>query len=1329
MVSKWKKITLGIVMTFAMVFAVTFAAVSLYPYATMSFNGIQMVNNNGTTQGFIDITLKNINATGVTFCLEYDTEFLELSDVTTNDIVAAEVEELNISHKYFEQNTDIFPDDIFQDKTGDAMSMTANVIANLPIIGISDQDSSKKKGHLKMNFIPKEDASERCDYIEHNEFDDSCIMANSNDGLKIGRISFCIKKPDEFAKLSQEELKDVIKIVPFSSMTDVIVEPTQDTGIGLAYVNSNGNVKYYTNQDRNIKYEFNINVELADVQPEIEEITVSSYDIYKNGTVQDLFDLLNEKMSAVILTYADGTRNVISFNWNQTDSDISGSSVAPWNPLGGTEYTVTQKYNDFDIKVKVKVNPVTLIGFVTENEVATYLHGASNFPKTFEDLQLPSIASPILDTYIPNNGVADFPISWYSLGEDVLGEINTLPDDFNDGDPHNYLFLGHIDDPVEEEDSVEFRYPWLTVGNPLPQIRVLRNVVTKLEDMPNTLVVEDTQTDENGVLTLTVRNMNYQDIPDGTTFDIRLPDGDPIDTASMGSRYSVTFTEGKAIIVLAPDITTATEQKLAQMINLGNRVKGKFSIASTEPGKNKGSYTKFETKPRKNVYLPSDNEGNEEYVFDYSSLNSLMLPMRAGTNLNNTITIPLVSDFIRTTYSGYDGMVEGQLRTFTVEGWDIIKGDKDTVGSIVTARGKLANTTYANYGEVVNDNNVYVNIKYVVLENNGEIEKIEDIPDVNFGKRQEGYGYDLLLSKSFNINNIGNIDIHGLTASISLSANGNKEAFVITQDIPDPRILSVGQSVGLDIATAMDLTVLKEDETKGYTDYVCTVTIMSNTQTLKTFQITFTVTKLPVYDIKLIVPDDQKDFGTVKTGNGLYTAEENELVTIIATPTDKDDYAFVEWKVVSGYINSSDLTQETISFLMPNTNVTLEANFREKLGAKLRATELIVKDTNDADQKLYNKTWNEIQFDPLTRTYYSVVSNDTDKVKLWFKLREEAEGATLEATHQHGAGGPKDNLATPIKDPGDEYFKTEEIPLDVSPVDNIVELSITHSDLVNHPDEGVQTRKYTIHIYRKLKNSELIKFNYGNSPFGLIMRDSSLNDDAKEEYKQAFVENKYMFTEGKTPQDGVTNIRYISGAWDSINYDMDPIALFVINTDSFTDPGFSEIKNSLGDKIDASNVSKKVTVNLLAETEKKDGSSEDFVYIAPESVELPLNGEVTNLKGKRIRPDCYELAYSFTDYDGRIISVSKPIIILSPVGDVNISGETNDEDISRILNRFSTDLATNFTDDYYNNKGLLFKYRVCDANNDGNLNAIDANRIRMGSLTPFYENLLEGGGG
>ena len=117
------------------------------------------------------------------------------------------------------------------------------------------------------------------------------------------------------------------------------------------------------------------------------------------------------------------------------------------------------------------------------------------------------------------------------------------------------------------------------------------------------------------------------------------------------------------------------------------------------------------------------------------------------------------------------------------------------------------------------------------------------------------------------------------------------------------------------------------------------------------------------------------------------------------------------WTVVSPTGLASDfLTQEgtgpeTVFFTMPEDNIEIKAEFEELPEAKLRAEELMVRPNSDpAEEPPFSDTgfpfyevdaedgtWNKVSFDPVKREYNVVVPYSDEEVKLWFKLRSDAD--------------------------------------------------------------------------------------------------------------------------------------------------------------------------------------------------------------------------------------------------------------------------------------------------------------------------------------------------
>lgn len=1284
-----KKITIStlIVVVFASIIA--FAAVAFPSKAMLSFSGIKMVTNNSKTQGFVDINLKNVNTTNFSFCLKYDTNYIELSDADTNAPIQnnttasddTDKASYNREYKYFKQNKEAFPGDNFRNTSATP-------------IGVADAEN----GTVIMNFLPKKDLNAESEYIgtvEGDEEEKMNILAADKE-VQLGQLSFKIKNPFEFAKLTKEELNDIIKIVPFDNMPGVVNFGTEeDTGLYIGYYDKEiDDVSWYSDVDEYVEYNFEIDNELSSVKPLTDELTVSSYEIYNDGTMQDLFDFLNRRMSTIVLEYSDGSTVPTVIEWNSENSQVN---QIEWNAKGGT-YKVTQDYNEnYSITVTVNVTPINLVGYDVENPNITYWVGdEENYPKTFEDLKLAKKARPIIDTYIPNLGIPECDIENYSM-PDVPHSVSELPDEIKNKVAGKYTFWGNLKNPQWYE-----AYPWLTRSSE-DKITFTRNVVESEDELPKTLVVERTSTDEAGRLTIVVSNSDGSDIPDETVFSIKMPGGEIIDNDNI-DEYTSTISDGKATITIKADITKDDQKKLAQLINLGNRA-GQFAISSTEPNKKSGPYTSFETDPRENRYI------NGNYELDYSKQNSAMFPIKANEELPTTVTIPIPSDYIATTYSGYDGTESGALETFKVDSWTVLEGEPNVVGQTVTVKGRLSDTTYTNYGEVKNPNDYEVTIKYLVVAGEDK-DQIAEIEDFAYDKQRVEYDYDDLQTHSFTVKNIGATDIYGLTATISLSkatygtevGTEGKEAFVITKKLP--QILQKGDSVDFDITTKYGLDV---------GNYECDVSVMSNDGVLRSFIITFEVKDTPIY--KIIIDSDSEDCGSAKTESESYTAEPEEEITIIAEP--KEECVFKGWTTVDG--ENVDLADENAlktTFEMPENDVHITAHFEESLGAKLRATELLVKDSDDNTQDLYDETWQTVQFDPVKREYYVVVPNNIENVKIWFKLREEAEQATLALTHKHG----DETTDMEISEKGDdEYYKSNEAVLDVSPVDNLLELTMILKD---EEDKDV-TKSYKIHVYRKIQESNLMVFDYGNSPYGLIMRDGNLDKDLA---KEKFVENDYTFVDGYTPSGAEVGTMYCEEAWaNGDNYDLNDSALFVINSKAFKDSGYKKVVNSIGGEV--TDVTKKITVNVLTKSndDEKDGSPEDYSEVKQEVIDLPAGDDtISELSTRRIRPDHYEIVYSFTDFDGSIVSIRKPLILLNSLGDINNDNVANSSDSDRIKNRFGNNIANNLNVENYEEGGLLNRYRICDVNKDRAVNLIDANNINKGEISPFYINY--GGG-
>lgn len=108
---------------------------------------------------------------------------------------------------------------------------------------------------------------------------------------------------------------------------------------------------------------------------------------------------------------------------------------------------------------------------------------------------------------------------------------------------------------------------------------------------------------------------------------------------------------------------------------------------------------------------------------------------------------------------------------------------------------------------------------------------------------------------------------------------------------------------------------------------------------------------------------------------------------------------------------------------------------------------------------------------------------------------------------------------------------------------------------------------------------------------------------------------------------------------------------------------------------------------------------------------------------ENIRPGRYLIQYTYTDFDGvSKLNYYRPFVILRPVGDVNTDGvrsngyTTVGSDEYAIEDRVTDPLGYEAgewdgTKDTVYPYANIFKYRVCDVNNDRNINNIDANLV------------------
>jgi|GEM_PF-3361023 len=387
------------------------------------------------------------------------------------------------------------------------------------------------------------------------------------------------------------------------------------------------------------------------------------------------------------------------------------------------------------------------------------------------------------------------------------------------------------------------------------------------------------------------------------------------------------------------------------------------------------------------------------------------------------------------------------------------------------------------------------------------------------------------------------------------------------------------------------------------------------------------------------------------------------------------------------------------------------------------------------------------------------LSPDIDDVKVY--ITDTSNGSALSNTTTDEQGKTWHETAGA---PTEHQTSIFDAPVDLNDPDALASktVEITLSCVVTAPTPDYPaasagfpvtvSRTFQVVIVRKGKDIPYQTL-YGNSPKGMIYNDSNLTTDADraDAWSAFLAENR--FAAGKTPAKAAAlKNTYWPEAWGKVNsanhnYDQDEKALFVILGEPFQDPGIHDVKNSAGLPVDPADISRGVVVDLLDEaaaTQKDRFSGQQTTAGMVDTVELDLGqadtgraddsatGTIDNwwqtddgsgtVYDYAIRPGVYTLCYTFKDYDGTTdIVLKRPMIVLARVGDVDANRQAEHVDGELIQNRVADPLgdtaAASFPD------WRLYRYRVCDVNNDRNINNIDANKLYYGvdQIVPYYK--------
>lgn len=344
-----------------------------------------------------------------------------------------------------------------------------------------------------------------------------------------------------------------------------------------------------------------------------------------------------------------------------------------------------------------------------------------------------------------------------------------------------------------------------------------------------------------------------------------------------------------------------------------------------------------------------------------------------------------------------------------------------------------------------------------------------------------------------------------------------------------------------------------------------------------------------------------------------------------------------------------------------------------------------------------------------TLDYYLSVPNETEKLK--FKITSSELPTVIANTASVAA-----TLTST-----DKLYETDEF--DLAELDKTVEADGYNNTVTVTAGDTT----YTLHIRRLLKPK--IVLNYGNSPYGEIMKADNIAEEDKQAAKEAFnAGNK--FTSVYLPT-GCTIKLYSPKAWggsteSGINLDRDEYSIFIYNKKSFKDPGFVAT-NSLGEVVDAEEITRSISVKKMSSNStsgmKDSKVTDDIVTVTNVASEYTFTELVTS----SVRPGIYNMEYSFVDsLTEETVTQTRKVVLLWTLGDADLSTLRNAADASTITGYVKG--SSSPTSGVDTTSANIYIYRILDVDRSGIVNAADASTVSAivkGSSTAagFYKNL------
>jgi hypothetical protein len=493
--------------------------------------------------------------------------------------------------------------------------------------------------------------------------------------------------------------------------------------------------------------------------------------------------------------------------------------------------------------------------------------------------------------------------------------------------------------------------------------------------------------------------------------------------------------------------------------------------------------------------------------------------------------------------------------------------------------------------------------------------------------------------------------------------------------------------------------------------------------------------------------------GTITKGNAK-TADGTAATDVPAGPTAPTNYTFAGWYTTNPTGNLDTLKSDDLSGLTKfdkYTAVTLEQTV---YAVYVLSSSSDISDATDAFQikeapgeaktttdAVFKKddTFTEAGdgFSPTNEgPYFVTVSANSDYAYISVKF-DDSSTATFETSATPAEG--KDKVKAVNDTDNKTYAAYVLLDATTGGSVNVVKM------VVNAPDGTPKTYVFNVKRYAKAG----FTFNYGNSPYGLIMRESAWSDAVKASAKTAFVSNGYKFIADAdtTPSTGKTNRVYTTKAWinstdSNVNMDLNDYAIFAKLSSTFKDPGFTLIDDD-GNTIaldDDNNVKISIKYYVTSSSDKvmktrfvnaASGELTEASVIWNGKVDEGENGDETHiqfLNGKSILPGTYELTYTYQDKDGNVkkdasgndMVATRPIVILASIGDTDMNGVVNGLDSNIINNRTESPIPDEKTTGA-EKFGALYTHRIVDTDNNSVTNGLDSNLIDNRTVDPLKE--------